>query len=160
MFSVRLPLIATALVAAGCSVQTTPYVERTLAALTGNTKIRSTKTRRTKTRRTKSRRTKSRRTKIVNVVKSASVDARPKTRTTIGRWRAGKRPVTIYRVNDKTFIRQNLGNGRSITKQLKPFLHKLGPAYRHHSETWIIDRDGDLQNWNDGDYLSAAKPAG
>ncbi|MGI9475063.1 MAG: hypothetical protein ACR2PI_00010 [Hyphomicrobiaceae bacterium] len=134
MFSVRLPLIATALLATGCSVQTMPHGKRTAAAVAGTTKI-------------------------VNVVRSASTDAAPKTRTTIGRWRIGKRPVTIYRINDDTFIRQNLGNGRSVTKRVKRFRHKLGPAYRHKSETWIIDRDGDLQSWRNGDYLAAAKPA-
>ena len=134
VLSVRLPLIATALLDAGCSVQTMPDGNRTTTAVAGTTKI-------------------------VNVVRSASADAAPKTRTTIGRWRAGKRPVTIYRVNKDTFIRQNLGNGRSVTKRVKAFRHKLGPAYRHKSETWIIDRDGDLQSWRDGDYLAAAKPA-
>ncbi|MFY0615621.1 MAG: hypothetical protein JXQ99_29095 [Hyphomicrobiaceae bacterium] len=134
MYRVRLPLIAITLLTAGCSVQTMPYAKQTAVAVAPTNKI-------------------------VNVVKSASADALPKTRTTIGNWRTGQRPITIYRVNDKTFIRLNIGKGRSVTKHVKPFRHKLGPAYRHKSEYWIIDGDGDLQSWNKGGYLAAAKPA-
>lgn len=138
MFCVRLPLIAAAGLATGCSIQTAPYTQHAAGPFNSATKI-------------------------ANVGKPASVSAAanvaPGPRKLIGKWTAANRPITIYRTNGKTYIRQGLGNGKTVTKRLTPFRHKLGPAYQHKSEHWIIDRDGDLQVWNEEGYQSAAQPA-